>query len=315
MHVIRKTALALGLVGGCGAASAQSVWINEIHYTNTGSDMGEFVEVAGEAGTDLTGWTVVGYDGDAGTVYDTRSLVGTLPDEGTCRVAYGTSDIFYGGLHNGGTTGDGIALVMPDDTVVQFISYEGSFMASEGPAAGMVSVDIGVFEDGTDPAGMSLQLSGIGTALGDFTWIGPIASSRGEVNSVQTIAPMAVSLHRNGGANPNVYTSPPMVLGGAFEPTVDLSVTGHTGAALFGFFSATNVTLGSGQTLLCLDTGQGEVFSGGGLLLSGSPLATISVVIPNNTGLCGFQFCSQGVLFGGVAPFALSNAYDHTIGA
>lgn len=313
MHAIRNTFLALTVVGG--AASAQSVWINEFHYNNTGSDTGEFVEVAGESGTDLTGWTIVAYEGDDGAVYDTRSLSGTLPDEGTCRVAYGTSDIFYGGLHNGGANGDGIALVMPDDTVVQFLSYEGSFMATDGPAAGMVSVDVGVAEAPDDPVGMSLQCSGVGTVPGDFTWIGPITASRGAVNAVQTIAPAAVSVSRNAGTNPDVYTAQPMVLGGDFDPAVDLSVTGHTGAALFGFFSQGSLTLGAGQTLLCINSGEGEVFTGGGILLSGTPTATIHLAIPNNTGLCGFEFCSQAILYGGVTPFALSNAYDHVIGS
>ena len=34
--------------------SAISVWINEFHYDNNGGDVGEFVEIAGVAGTDLS---------------------------------------------------------------------------------------------------------------------------------------------------------------------------------------------------------------------------------------------------------------------
>ena len=37
-------------------ASAQDVFINEIHYDNTGTDEGEAIEVACVVGTDLTGW-------------------------------------------------------------------------------------------------------------------------------------------------------------------------------------------------------------------------------------------------------------------
>ena len=48
-----------------------TVWINEIHYDNTGTDAGETVEIAGPAGTDLTGWTIVGYNGDGGAAYAT----------------------------------------------------------------------------------------------------------------------------------------------------------------------------------------------------------------------------------------------------
>ncbi len=48
----------------CAVATADtSVFINEIHYDNTGTDTGEFVEIAGPAGTDLSGWRLVFYNG------------------------------------------------------------------------------------------------------------------------------------------------------------------------------------------------------------------------------------------------------------
>ena len=63
---------------------------------------------------------------------------------------------------------DGVALVDPNGGVVQFLSYEGTFTATEGPANGMSSTDIGVAEDnGTTAVGKSLQLTGSG---GAFTW-------------------------------------------------------------------------------------------------------------------------------------------------
>ena len=37
-------------------AQGQSVFINEIHYDNVGTDSGEAVEIAGPAGTDIGGW-------------------------------------------------------------------------------------------------------------------------------------------------------------------------------------------------------------------------------------------------------------------
>ncbi len=43
---------------------ATAVFINEFHYDNAGTDSGEFVEIAGAAGTDLTGWKVVLYNGN-----------------------------------------------------------------------------------------------------------------------------------------------------------------------------------------------------------------------------------------------------------
>ena len=51
------------------------LWINEFHYDNTGSDQGEFIEIAGTANTDLTGYSLVLYNGSNGTVYDSQVLV------------------------------------------------------------------------------------------------------------------------------------------------------------------------------------------------------------------------------------------------
>ncbi|MGZ9100231.1 MAG: Calx-beta domain-containing protein, partial [Brevundimonas sp.] len=46
-------------------------FINEFHYDNPGSDTGEFIEIAGAAGTDLTGYSLVLYNGSNGTTYAT----------------------------------------------------------------------------------------------------------------------------------------------------------------------------------------------------------------------------------------------------
>ena len=73
------TALAaLGLFSTTFAA-AQGVRFSEIHYDNAGTDAGEAIEVAGPAGTDLTGWSVVLYNGSSGAAYDTKVLSGTIP--------------------------------------------------------------------------------------------------------------------------------------------------------------------------------------------------------------------------------------------
>lgn len=53
-----------------------TVFINEIHYDNTGTDAGEAVEIAGPAGTDLSGWSIVLYNGSGGAVYTTTALGG-----------------------------------------------------------------------------------------------------------------------------------------------------------------------------------------------------------------------------------------------
>ncbi|TNF42399.1 MAG: hypothetical protein EP311_05360, partial [Cytophagales bacterium] len=55
---------------------SQEVFINEIHYDNASTDVGEAIEIAGPAGTDLTGWSIVLYNGSNGTLYDTDNLSG-----------------------------------------------------------------------------------------------------------------------------------------------------------------------------------------------------------------------------------------------
>ena len=52
------------------AAAAISVFINEIHYDNTGTDAGEAIEIAGPAGTNLAGWSIVLYNGAGGASYE-----------------------------------------------------------------------------------------------------------------------------------------------------------------------------------------------------------------------------------------------------
>jgi predicted ribosomally synthesized peptide with SipW-like signal peptide len=166
---------------------AYNVWINEIHYDNVGADINDGVEVAGPAGTDLTGWSVVFYNGSGGAVYYTLNLSGTIDNE---QSGFGALWFAVGmGLQNGEP--DGLALVAPDGvTVIQFLSYEGSFVASNGPAIGMMSIDIGVFEDpALVPPGESLQLQGSGNKYADFIWAWPIAHTSGARNTGQTFVP------------------------------------------------------------------------------------------------------------------------------
>ncbi len=168
-----------------------SVWINEFHYDNDGTDTGEFFEIAGPSGTSLTGWSVVGYNGNGGVVYATVALGGTLPN---LMGGYGTLSFALAGMQNGSP--DGLALIDGAGAVVQFISYEGVIVATDGPAAGVSSVDVGVAEASTAAVGSSLQLGGTGTTYADFNWQGSATDTPGAVNNGQilgdgTVAPTA----------------------------------------------------------------------------------------------------------------------------
>lgn len=164
-------------------ALAQTVFVNEIHYDNQGADTEETIEIAGPAGTDLSGWLLVLYNGSATSraPYREIPLTGAIDAEldGLGAVSFAAS-----GLQNGSP--DGIALVDPAGTVLQFLSHEGTFEAASGPAAGMTSTNIGVNESGSTPIGQSLQLSGEGTVATDFTWTGPTPASFGTLNAGQT---------------------------------------------------------------------------------------------------------------------------------
>ena len=145
--------------------SANALFINELHYDNAGSDVGEGVELAGLARTVLDGFSLLLYNGGNGQVYRTVSLSGTLANQSA---GFGTQFIAMSGMQNGGP--DGIALVDSNASVVQFLSYEGAFTATDGAASGLASLDIGLSEDGSGGKGESLQLVGSGLSYADFTW-------------------------------------------------------------------------------------------------------------------------------------------------
>jgi predicted extracellular nuclease len=178
-------------LGLMAQGTSTPVFINEIHYDNASTDVGEAIEIAGPAETDLTGWLIVRYNGSNGSAYTTPTadpsgsdvLSGEIPDLGT---GYGVVVVYYlqDGLQNGSP--DGLALVDDAGIVVQFLSYEGTFTAVGGPADGMTSTDIGVAESSSTVVGDSLQLSGTGSTYEDFTWSAASANTFGAVNTGQT---------------------------------------------------------------------------------------------------------------------------------
>ena len=164
---------------GQSFASTAAAFINELHYDNSGSDTGEQFEIAGNAGLDLSGWSVVLYNGNGGASYGNVDLSGVIPDQDN---GFGTLAFAYSGIQNGSP--DGLALVSGTD-VIEFLSYEGSFVAVGGPANGMTSTDIGVSEPSSTAIGDSLQLTGTGRSSSDFTWANAQANTFGAPNTGQ----------------------------------------------------------------------------------------------------------------------------------
>jgi len=142
------------------------VFLNELHYDNIGGDQNEGVEIAGPAGTDLSGWQVLLYNGLNGKIYERQLLNGAIPDLGA---GMGVSFFSIPGIQNGSP--DGMALVDDSNTLLQFLSYEGVFTATEGTAKGHLSEDIGISESSATLVGKSLQLTGTGTEYWDFSWV------------------------------------------------------------------------------------------------------------------------------------------------
>lgn len=152
----------------------------------------QFVEVVAGPGYDKASLSLFLYDRQ-GKVYNTISLA----DVGSLTYSQDGSEYLVcsatfpaGSIQNG--PGDGIALVQDqaelNREVLQFLSYQGVLTATEGPAIGLVSTDIGVRESNNYPIGSSLGLTGSGGHYSDFKWTQlSRAASPGRLNPGQFI--------------------------------------------------------------------------------------------------------------------------------
>ncbi len=194
VHILLGALLVMGLGSGSHhTLQAQSngpdftadpptvIFINELHYDNDSTDADEGVEIAAPTGTDVSSLRLVLYRDD-GTEYGTYELGAPT---GQCN-DYELYAVMRSGIQNG--PADGLALVdAAANEPLQLLSYEGTFTAVEGIAAGLTSTDIGVEEPTTTPAGHSLQLSGEGGAYDDFVWQGTAPATFGACNNDQTL--------------------------------------------------------------------------------------------------------------------------------
>ena len=222
--------------GGGGGGSPTTAWINEIHYDNKGSDQGEFVEIAGLAGTDVSGWSLEAYNGNGGLIYKVVNLSGIIADQENC---IGTIDFTFSGLQNGAP--DGISLVDSQGNVLDFISYEGSFTANNGAANGMTSNDISVAESSSTKKGRSLQMGGNGASASDFTWEAPQTATKGQVNRNQTFDGCT-------GADTTAPAAPTNLASNASDAQVILTWNANTENDLAGYDLFRSTTSGGPYT-------------------------------------------------------------------
>ena len=203
----RLCPLAMALLAGLASGPALSaVFINELHYDNSNNDVNEGIEVVATGGEDLSTYSIVLYNGatrTAGVTYSTRQLpAGNLVTCGSqVRMASLRSNNL---IQNGGN--DGIALVDGNGQVVQFLSYEGTVTASNGPAAGMTSTDIGVSETNSTAPGTSLQLGGSGNSAASFTWRSSATATFNSCNTAQTFSGTGTGI----GPRPSVTNTTPV---------------------------------------------------------------------------------------------------------
>ncbi len=170
--------------GAKGGVETSDVFINEFHYDNSGQDVGEFIEVAvGQAfASELSSIAIHLYNGNNGRIYGSRISLDhfTSGPSNTPRApAFYFKEI--PGIQNGAP--DGIALEI-DGIVREFLSYEGSFTAIDGIAAGMTSTSVGVTQGPGTPVGQrSIARTGSAGVVEDFNWsIQPGSHTPGKIN-------------------------------------------------------------------------------------------------------------------------------------
>lgn len=172
--------------GSTVGALPSDVFVNEFHYDNASTDTGEFVEVAvgpGYQGT-LGNLALVIYNGSNGQALSTHTLDTFVVGE-TTTSGHRLFHKLIAGLQN---DSEGFAITS-GASVLHFISYEGSFTASAGPAQGLTATNINLTQGGSDPVGMAaLGRIGTGGNSADFTWtkFTGVAHSPGSVNQGQT---------------------------------------------------------------------------------------------------------------------------------
>lgn len=226
-----------------------NVWINEIHYDNTGTDVNEGYEIAGPAGTNLACYKVYRYNGANGQVYGTDTLSGVIPN-----LACGYGAVWFAkpvdGMQNGSP--DGLVLeyapqatgcgVNNADTIIQLLSYEGTFAATSGRANGLTLTDIGVAEGNSTDTAFSLQLGGVGTSYSQFAWQSASVKTHNAVNNNQYFC----------GAPVSVYSF----------ITTSLTVSEGAGAVVAGYVKATSVFAASQTVDVVLKTGSAADING-----------------------------------------------------
>jgi hypothetical protein len=168
------------------------VFINEIDYDQPGgTDTEEFIELAGTAGTNVSGWMLELVNGNDNTVYNPINLPNfTFQNDtgngwgflvlGRPTVANNDYDLGVDGSVQNGAP-DGARLINNLATVVHYVGYEGSMPGSTD------DVPTAFLDDNVTP-NSSIYKTGTGELINHFTWAYGTATP-GAANVGQTFTP------------------------------------------------------------------------------------------------------------------------------
>ena len=162
------------------------VRLNEFHYDNTGADLNEFLEILVAPGYQGTPQEVEVYlyNGNGGGIYGQHPLT-SFTLEQTLPSGHRLYSKLIPRIQNGP---DGIALVVNND-IVEFVSYEGTVTATEGPANGLTSTDIEVAQSNPVPAPGTGSLG----LNGSLEWTRFLnRSTPGQLNDGQLLGPSLI---------------------------------------------------------------------------------------------------------------------------
>ena len=158
-----------------------SPFINEFHYDNsTSNDPNEFIEIIVPNSYTGVDFTITLYNGNGGVSYETYTL-----NDFVLGQSYSNYKVYSKTLNNIIQNGAPDGFSLSDNAgLIEFISYEGTFTATNGPANGATSIDVGVSETSSTPEGSSIQKTG---DFGSYSWVVSGINSKGMINDSQTI--------------------------------------------------------------------------------------------------------------------------------
>lgn len=174
-------------VAGCAFLGGDFLYINELHFNNKITDIDKGIEIAGLAGIDLENYLLAIYTNQS-NLDRIIDLSGLVPDQvlGYGAVWVPDPDLFFASA---------IALVnRVTGVTTDFVAHRTfGVVANDGPAAGQPAFWQGRNEDPNTPVNFSIQRQGdIACPNTSQTWIGPVLSSRGQLNAVQTAFPITL---------------------------------------------------------------------------------------------------------------------------